>query len=89
MTTCDWARSASPDAVRPPGARPARPDVTWSQWFAVFNWVNWLGLSLFLWPIVIGYFGVHWWLLQHDPVLYDVSLYAQLGLILVSWRQLW
>jgi hypothetical protein len=39
---------------------------------------------MFLVPIVIGYVGVHYWLMQHDPVLYYVSLYAQLGLILVS-----
>jgi len=89
MTTCDWARSASPDSVRPRGHQQPEPPVTWSQWFAVFNWVNWLGLSMFLWPIVIGYFGVHAWLMQHDLVLYYTSLYAQLGLILVSWRQLW
>jgi hypothetical protein len=60
MTTCDRARSASPDAARPRG-RTQQPEsvVTWSQWLRVFNWVNWLGLSLFLVPIVIGYFGVH------------------------------
>ena len=68
MTTCDHPAQSHSQTQSEPGD-------TWSQWFAVFNWVNWLGLSLFLWPIVIGYFGVHAWLLQHDPpALFNLTL---------------
>ena len=57
-------------------------------WLRAFNWVNYVGLAMFLAPIVFGYFAVHYWLLSHDLLLYYASLYAQLGLVLIAWKQL-
>ena len=63
-------------------------DVTWSQWLQVFNWVNWIGLTMFLLPVVIGYVIVHVWLWSHDPLCFYGSMYAQLALLCVAWKQL-
>ena len=64
------------------------PRSEWSLWLSQFNWINWLGLSMFLVVLGASYIGVHAWLLNHDLVLYYASLYAQLGLLLMAWRQL-
>lgn len=62
--------------------------VTWAQWLSIFNWVNWVGLVMFLLPVVLGYCAVHAWLWAHDPVLFYSSMYVQLGLLCVAWKQL-
>lgn len=64
------------------------PTLTWSPWLSQFNWVNWFGLAMFLLPVCLFYVLVHYWLLEHDLTLYHVSLYAQLGLLLMAFRQL-
>lgn len=62
-------------------------EVTWAQWFSLFNWLNWLGLLMFLVPIAVGYCAVHAWLWGHDLVLFYGSLYVQLGLLFMAWKQ--
>lgn len=43
---------------------------------------------MFILPVGVGYVATHYWLLQHDVMLYYASLYVQLGLLLMAWRQL-
>ena len=78
--TCQYAVHQVPQVVD-------RGEVTWAQWVALFNWVNWVGLVLFLAPVVVGYCAVHAWLWAHDPVLFYGSLYLQLALLCVAWKQ--
>lgn len=80
MTTCD--------IHIPVIKRVQVPESQWSLWLKQFNWINYLGLAMFILPVLIGYVGVHYWLLQHDALLYYASLYAQLGLLLIASRQL-
>lgn len=81
MTQCDMTLPKRMTADQAPEASPL---LTWLQ---AFNWVNYLGLAMFLAPILFGYGAVHYWLLLHETGLYYVSLYAQLGLLLMTWRQ--
>ena len=85
MTTCNLPIQS----MRPAGLVTGESDSPLLAWVRQFNWVNYLGLAMFLSPILFGYGAVHFWLLQHDPLMYYASLYAQLGLILIAWRQLW
>jgi hypothetical protein len=80
MTTCDIKRPSKPTMKH---SAPAL-----SVWVSQFNWLNFIGLAMFLAPILFGYGAVHYWLLQHDTQLYYGSLYAQLGLLLMAFRQL-
>ncbi len=66
---------------------PRRQESQLSLWLAQFSIINWLGLFMFIIPVCVGYVLVHYWLLQHDLVLYYASLYAQLGLLLMAWKQ--
>lgn len=79
MTRCDL----------PIPIKPLEPLVTHegAPWLSQFNWINWLGLVMFIVPVVVSYFLVHYWLLNHDLMLYYGSLYAQLGLLLIAWKQ--
>lgn len=58
------------------------------RWLQAFNAMNYIGLAMFIAPVVFGYFVVHYWLLGNDLFLYYASLYAQLGLLFMAWRQL-
>lgn len=83
MTECNLPIAArSPKSLRAPGAQPEL-----LAWIQQFNWLNYIGLAMFLAPVLFGYGAVHYWLLQHDALLYYGSLYAQLGLLMMAWRQ--
>lgn len=83
MTSCEFqTKSASP--------RTPEPDihVTWAQWASHFNWVNWIGFVMFLLPIAIGYCAVHAWLWANDPLMFYSSMYVQLAMLCIAWKQL-
>lgn len=57
-------------------------------WLKQFGVLNWLGLLMFVVPVFILYVTAHLWLMTNDPLLFYVSLYCQLGLLLMAWRQI-
>lgn len=82
MTTCDIK------TLPRPTTKHSEPAPALLAWILQFNLLNFIGLAMFLAPVLFGYGAVHYWLLQHDALLYYGSLYAQLGLLLMAWRQL-